>query len=104
MTDKERAQVYKEVADWLLEHPDIEPQIQTRLSKMLQAQADELDPPLPNPGTVVWWQDAEGLGDPALGQFNDLGRIEFFGTTHTVPPDRVKYWPARIALQEAGDD
>ena len=70
----------------------------------IEAFAGELDPPLPNPGTVVWWQDAEGLGDPVLGQFNELGCIEPFETTQTVHPDCVKYWPARAALQEDSDE
>ena len=62
----------------------------------VQALADELDPPLPEPGTVVWWQDFERLGDPVLGRFNDLGRIELFGSTQLINPASVKYWPARI--------
>ena len=36
MKNEEHAQAYREVADWLLEHGDIEPQVQVRLSKMVR--------------------------------------------------------------------
>ena len=67
--------------------------------------ANELDPPRPEPGTVVWWQDDEGLGDPVLGQVNDLGFIELFGTKDKASIYSVKWWPARIAgpMQEIVD-
>ena len=97
MTDKERAQAYREVADWLLEHADIEPQIQVRLSKLVRDYADELDAPRPTPGTIVWWQDTEGLSDPGLGQVNEYGFVEMFGTGKSLDRREIKWWPARIA-------
>ena len=100
MTNEERAQAYREVADWVLEHADIEPQIQVRLSKLVRDYADELDPPLPEPGTVVWWQDTEGLSDPVLGQVSEYGFIEMFGTGKALDRREIKWWTARIAWPE----
>ena len=97
MTNEERAQAYREVADWLLEHGDIEPQIQVRLSKMIRDHADELELPRPAPGTVVWWHDTEGLSDPVLGQANEYGFVEMFGTSKALDRREIKWWPARIA-------
>ena len=75
------------------------------LSESIQRIADELDPPRPEPGTVVWWQDDEGLGDPALGQVNEHGCIEMFGTIRELELSEVKWWPVRIAgpMQEIVD-
>ena len=105
MTNEERAQAYREVADWVLEHADIEPQIQVRLSKLVRDYADELYPPRPTPGTIVWWQDTEGLSDPVLGQVTEYGFIEMFGTRKALGRREVKWWPARIAgpMQEIVD-
>lgn len=61
-----------------------------------QKLADELDPPRPEPGTVVWWQDTEGLSDPTLGMVNEFGCIEIFGTTKELEFDEVTWKPARI--------
>ena len=97
MTNEERAQAYRAVADWLLEHPGIEPQVQGRLSKMIRDKADELDPPRPEPGTVVWWRDAEGLGEWSLGQINNNRKVEFFGAWKELDLEAVQIKPARIA-------
>ena len=97
MTNEERAQAYRAVADWVLEHPGIEPQVQVRLSKMIRDKADEIAPPRPTPGTIVWWQDTEGLLDPELGQVNKYGFIEMFGTGKALGRREVKWWPACIA-------
>jgi len=63
----------------------------------LRTLRNELDPSLPNPGTVVWWQDTEGLSDPTLGQVNEYRFIEMFGTSTVLDRRDVKWWPARIA-------
>jgi len=63
----------------------------------IEAFADELDPSGPDPGTIVWWQDTEGLSDPVLGQVNEYGFIEMFGTGKALDRWEIKWWPARIA-------
>ena len=90
MTDKEQAQAWRELA--------LEFRGEGRLSvaEMINARADRLDPPLPRPGTVVWWQDTEGLSDPTLGQVNEHGRIEMFGAVRCLELHEVKWWRARI--------
>ena len=97
MSDHERAAQLRELADGGV--------MAAETRKVLWAIADELDPPRLAPRMLVWWQDAEGLGDPVLGQLNDYGMIELFGTTDTVRPRSVKWWPARIAgpMQEIVD-
>jgi len=71
----------------------------------IEAFANELDPPRPEPGTIVWWQDAEDLSDPVLGQANEYGFIEMFGTGKALDWREIKWWPARIAgpMQEIVD-
>ena len=89
MTDKERAERLRKVAT--------APTLTIEGRQALVEVADELDPPRPEPGTVVWWTDDEGLGDPVLGQIDAYGHIELFGTTDTVIARDVKWWPACIA-------
>ena len=86
----------REIAERLRKAADHSASID-RVVAELKAIADELDPHRPEPGTVVWWQDDEGLGDPVLGQVNDIGVIMLFGTRETVRMESVKWWPARIA-------
>ena len=92
----------KEIAERLR---DMSNRIGSLTQSSLAELADELDPPLPEPGTVVWWQDDEGLGDPTLGQVNEHGCIEMFGTIRELELSEVKWWPARIAgpMQEIVD-
>ena len=67
--------------------------------------ADELDPPRPEPGTVVWWRDAEGLGEWSLGQIHNTRKVEFFGAWKELDLEAVQIKPARIAkpMQEIVD-
>ena len=89
MTDKEMAKAYREAAKAL------EREKCHRSADWLNDKADRLDPPLPRPGTVVWWQDTEGLSDPTLGQVNEHGRIEMFGAVRCLELHEVKWWRAR---------
>ena len=100
MTNEERAQAYREVADWLLEHADIEPQIQVRLSKLVRDYADELDAPRPEPGTVVWWRYIHSSADFAIGVVaaHGDGVIDFEQFFHAWGYIECK--PARIAGPE----
>ena len=67
------------------------------LSESIQCIADDLDPPLPEPGTVVWWRDAEGLGEWSLGQINNNRKVEFFGACKELDLEAIQIKPARIA-------
>ena len=75
------------------------------LSEAIQNIADELDPPRPEPGTVVWWRDAEGLGEWCLGQINNNRKVEFFGAWKELDLEAIQIKPARIAgpMQEIVD-
>lgn len=64
--------------------------------QQLRALRNELDPPLPGPGTVVWWQDIDGLSEPKLGMVNMRGRIEIFGSLTELEPHQVSWKPARF--------
>lgn len=86
--DKTRAKVLREYAEKWTE-------ISLETANCIRDDADDLDPS--TPGTIVWWQDTEGLSDPALGQVNEFGYIEMFGTSKGLDMDEVKWWPARIA-------
>ena len=92
MTDKERAQERRALAN------ELRAQRNYLGADYLDRSADRLDPSgsdIPTPGTSVWWQDTEGLSDPALGQVNEFGYIEMFGTSKGLDMDEVKWWPAR---------
>ena len=93
MTDKEIAKRLREIAKTL--NPTIR----------IESLADELDPPRPEPGTVVWWRDAEGLGEWSLGQINNNRKVEFFGAWKELDLEAVQIKPARIAkpMQEIAD-
>ena len=56
----------------------------------------ELDPPPPEPGTVVWWRDAEGLGEWNLGSINNNRKVEFFGAWKELDFERLQIKPAHI--------
>ena len=95
MTDKEIAERLRDMSN--------------RIGSLTQASltelADELDPPRPEPGTVVWWRDAEGLGEWSLGQINNNRKVEFFGAWKELDLEAVQIKPARIAkpMQEIVD-
>ena len=66
----------------------------------VQDLADELDPPLPETGTVVWWRWAD-KPNWQIGQVSDDGkgivaRI-FSWDNHVAPWERIEWKPARIA-------
>ena len=72
--------------------------------------ADELDPPRPEPGTVVWWSHANDTGSQYLGYVVDRGiaslhHPESVRDNYVVEWDNIEWKPARIAgpMQEIVD-
>ena len=55
--------------------------------------ADELDPPRPEPGTVVWWR--KDVGDEWRIGTVYSGGVEFGTSSYSW--DEIEYKPARIA-------
>ena len=74
------------------------------LSEAIQRIADDLDPPRPEPGTVVWWRYLTG-SLWFLGTVNNSGVVQQFGTSESPHWSQIEYKPARIAgpMQEIVD-
>jgi hypothetical protein len=85
MTEKQIADKLRYVAEYNLSY--------THLTDL----ADELDPPRPEPGTVVWWTDANELSKWSLGIVVSRRQIEILGSTARLSLDSVKWKPVRIA-------
>lgn len=67
----------------------------------VQDLADELDPPLPEPGTVVWWAHANDTGRQYIGYavhdgVASLHHPESVRDHYVAKWDRIEWWPARI--------
>ena len=107
MTNEEQAGAFRAIAEWVLENSEIEPQARVRLSKMIRGKADELDPPCPEPGMIVWWRyphvrnwqiaKVHQAGDQLPGIYNLRGVF--------VTMSDVQWEPARIPgpMQEIVD-
>ena len=80
-----------------------------RIGSLTQASltelADELDPPRPEPGTVVWWRDCDGPWHRGLSTLIGIVRVTLDGEMQTYGWDEIEYKPARIAkpMQEIVD-
>ena len=99
MTDKQRAQAYREVADWVLEHADIEPQIQVRLSKLVRDYADEIE------GERDRLLDALRECETEIDNYIDLETPRGVHSRWDYENTHLKELnPARLALQEADDE
>ena len=61
----------------------------------VQALADTLDPPRPEPGTVVWvrWSDSQQW---RLAEVDETGGVELFGTVADFPLEELEWKLARI--------
>lgn len=91
MTHKEIAERLREIAGY-----DKPPHRQTR--RELTELADTLDPPKPEPGTVVWWRYStpEDATSWRLGAVHTDGQIYAFDSTAPRLWNHIDYKPARI--------
>ena len=92
---------HKEIAERLR---DMSNRIGSLTQSSLAELADQIDPPLFEPGTVVWWRYL--TGSPwFLGTVNNSGVVQQFGTSESPHWSQIEYKPARIAgpMQEIID-
>jgi hypothetical protein len=63
--------------------------------------ANELDPPNPEPWTVVWirWR-REAYAEWKLAQVNEVSGVDLFGTIGEFPLEELEWKPARILADD----
>ncbi len=93
MTDKETAERLRKLIDGTSNG--------IVLSEAIQNIADELDPPWPEPGTVVWWRGmARGASKEwKLGEAG-YGRVYQFGSSHGIPLGTIEWKPSRALASD----
>jgi hypothetical protein len=90
LTDAKRAQLYRELVDELKPYED------AAVWGPLRERADELDPPHPKPGTVVWWRFATypaELGFVSRGAGGEAVIVDADGRDHDINRVSWSYAP-----------
>ncbi len=90
MTNEERAAKLRDLAESEV--------MNATVRKALWAMADDMSPPKPEPGTVVWWRYREKYGDGKwrFGEVGSDGFLYTFGSTAPRPWEQIEWKPATI--------